>query len=215
MTDELVERVDNPLLGSVANKIEAILSSRLFDRRLNGYTLEASNELARAAIAECEGSLAVTYTIKALEELARVQAELADEKMLRETQESALNQCCNRRALLEAEAAAMRTALNETLAEAREHRKNIIEAREIGFHDIDEEKYQPAFAREISRFDALIDRAANSLSPEAGEKVLDVVRAAQAWAALSGAGRRAVETTTLVDAEREIYKALSALGEMT
>ena len=44
--DDLVERV--------SDKVEAILCTRLYNKQLDGYTIEVSAELARAAIAECE-----------------------------------------------------------------------------------------------------------------------------------------------------------------
>ena len=45
--DDLVERV--------SDKVEAILCTRLYNKQLDGYTIEVSAELARAAIAKPEG----------------------------------------------------------------------------------------------------------------------------------------------------------------
>lgn len=55
-------------------------------------------------------------------------------------------------------------ALKETLGEAVEHRKNIIEARTENFMGVGNPALQEAYDKEIARFDAMIDRARSALA---------------------------------------------------
>ena len=91
-----------------------------------------------------------------------LEAQLTDEKMLREAQENALNQCCKRRALLEAQCAAMWEALhiNNCWLEA---------SLTCESHVWDSDQREAA--------DHCLQKGKEALSPDAGRKVLDVVRA--------------------------------------
>lgn len=61
----------------------------------------------------------------------------------------------------------LQTILRETTAEAIEHRKNIIEARASGFHNIDDPKFRETYDQEIARMDARIVRATIAVSSPA------------------------------------------------
>lgn len=80
--------------------------------------------------------------------------------------------CVNCKAVYSGEmlaARAMLAALRETTAEAIRHRKDIIDARAAGFHNINDEKFRQAYDQEIAHFDALIDRANAAISQATGE----------------------------------------------
>ena len=141
--------------------------------------------------------MALEYNaIRLAERVAKLEAQLTDEKVLREAQENALNQCCKRRALLEAQCAAMQSVLHDGVPHTQ---KNCV----------CEKKYSG---------ECWWCRAYAALSSKAGEKVLAVVRAAKnlnKWRVAvnteTARGRRHYRTE-MTDSERALDEALSDLG---
>ena len=145
------------------------------DNEVQDIEISRLRATERAAV-----SLADTFDAK----LMKLEAELADEKILREVQEAALNQCRERRELLEAQAAEMRTALRELSGQ-------IIQGR-VGFG-----------LAVCPSLDPILAQTELALSTDAGRKVLDVVRAADRLKYAWPNGEREAEY---------LDEALSALG---
>ena len=97
----------------------------------------------------------------------KLEAELADEKLLREAQEAALNQCSKRHSLLEAEAAAMRGAIER-------HRANVWGDGRPVEHDAD-----------IILYESLSLKATTLPSPN-GMRLVAVVEAAKNYLMFDG-----------------------------
>ena len=188
--DELVERTAR----AIASELTALVHATQPDDIPVSY-IEAVSEnyhgAARAAIAECEKAWNVTYTIQAPKELSEAQTKIAEleAKLAEETRQHF--QVANFAYDLQAQCAAIRAAL-EWVGEL-EHLKT------------------GKLVKDMSR-------VKEALSPDAGRKVLDVVRAAHelnAWRIVvntESARGRWHYRIEMGPSERHLDDALSALG---
>ena len=225
LKDDLVERVAREIARetSVGSRQEQ-RGPRVFVSI--GPIVVGIHKAARAVVAKCEKwakqECAKTCETRLMldddaKRLKQIEAELTDEKMLRQAQEDALNQCCVVRQTLEAEAAAMRGAL-----EWYKERAGTISKTLQRFKTQDSGSYNTTMAilTELS-LDAG-GRAASATHPDAGKCILAVVEAAKSVRALIGwtidvpnvPDQIRIHVGSMQDAliaVRELHQALAAL----
>ena len=199
--DELVERTARAIASELTAQVHATQPDDIPVSYIEAVS-ENYRGAARAAIAECEQKWKEDQHLRN-ERADKLEIELADEKLLREAQEAALNRCCAARRSLDAEAAAMRTALdiNNCWLEA---------SLTCESHVWDSDQREAA--------DHCLQKGKEALSLDAGRKVLDVVKAAQelnAWRIVvntESARGRWHYRIEMGPSERHLDDALSALG---